>query len=121
MVASIRKTVVLILDGLGDLPVPALSARTPLEAARTPVLDRLASSGLHGLVDPERAGKTPNTHTGCGTLLGVPPAFDDVTDLLPYVSISNSAGVYIEGAGTTIWIASIDSASELSPSDFLLL
>jgi len=68
-----RKTAVLILDGLGDLPVAALGGRTPLEAADTPVMNRLASLGWYGLVDPEMCGKVPSTHTGCGMLLGVPP------------------------------------------------
>lgn len=69
-----RKCIVLILDGLGDLPVTALMGKTPLEAADTPVLNRLAGLGTYGLVDPETRGKTPNTHTGCGALLGVPPS-----------------------------------------------
>ena len=64
----------LILDGLGDLPVAVLSGQTPLEAANTPVLDRLAGSGLHGLVDPVKPGVVPNTHSGCGVLLGALPA-----------------------------------------------
>jgi len=55
------------------LPAPLLGGLTPLEAASTPVMDHLAGSGLHGLVDPEKSGKVPNTHTGCGTLLGVLP------------------------------------------------
>lgn len=54
--------------------MPALSGLTPLEAADTPVLNRLAASGLFGLVDPDTRSKTPNTHTGCGILLGVPPS-----------------------------------------------
>jgi 2,3-bisphosphoglycerate-independent phosphoglycerate mutase len=69
-----RKCVLLILDGLGDLPVSVLNARTPLEAAHTPVLNRLAGSGLYGLVDPIGPGKIPSTHTGCGALFGVSPA-----------------------------------------------
>jgi len=68
-----QKSVLLILDGLGDLPAPLLGGSTPLEAANTPVMDHLAGSGLYGLVDPEKSGKVPNTHTGCGTLLGVLP------------------------------------------------
>jgi 2,3-bisphosphoglycerate-independent phosphoglycerate mutase len=68
-----KKSVVLIVDGLGDLPVPALDGRTPLEAAETPVLDWLAAHGLFGLVDPVERGEVPNTHSGAGILLGVPP------------------------------------------------
>lgn len=69
-----RKGIVLILDGLGDLPVPALGGVTPLDAARTPVLNRLAAAGAYGLVDPVKQGKIPNTHSGCGTLMGVFPS-----------------------------------------------
>ncbi|MBT8053980.1 MAG: phosphoglycerate mutase [Gammaproteobacteria bacterium] len=65
---------VLILDGLGDLPVPALGGRTPLEAADTPVLNRLAGIGSYGLVDPVGPGTIPNTHSGCGILMGILPA-----------------------------------------------
>ena len=69
-----RRCVVLILDGLGDQPVPALGGQTPLEAARTPRMDRLAACGRFGLVDPVEAGRVPNTHTGVGVLLGLPAA-----------------------------------------------
>ena len=74
MSTSRQKCVLLILDGLGDLPVSLLNGRTPLEAANTPVLDRLAGLGLYGLVDPIRPGEIPNTHSGCGALLGALPA-----------------------------------------------
>jgi 2,3-bisphosphoglycerate-independent phosphoglycerate mutase len=63
----------LIIDGLGDLPVPELDGKTPLEAAHTPVLDRLASEGRYGLVDPIIPGEIPNTHSGAGMLLGLLP------------------------------------------------
>ena len=68
-----RRCVVLILDGLGDRPIPALGGRTPLEAARTPRLDRLAATGRCGLVDPVEEGRVPNTHTGVGVLFGLRP------------------------------------------------
>jgi len=68
-----RRGVFVILDGLGDLPVPALGGRTPLEAAATPNLDRLAATGRFGLVDPIAEGVVPNTHTGVGLLLGLHP------------------------------------------------
>jgi 2,3-bisphosphoglycerate-independent phosphoglycerate mutase len=67
------KAVVLIIDGLGDLPVAALDGRTPLEAARTPNLDWLAAAGEFGLVDPIVPGEVPNTDSGVGLLLGLAP------------------------------------------------
>jgi 2,3-bisphosphoglycerate-independent phosphoglycerate mutase len=68
-----------ILDGLGDLPTAQLGGKTPLEAADTPVLNRLAGAGRYGLVDPIGPGIVPNTHSGCGVLFGVLP--DDVARL----------------------------------------
>ncbi len=68
-----HKSAVLIIDGLGDLPVAGLDGKTPLEAARTPVLDRLATGGQYGLVDPIIPGEIPNTHSGAGMLLGLLP------------------------------------------------
>ena len=66
----------IILDGLGDLPVPALNGRTPLEAARTPCLDRLSALGRCGLVDPAPIGPgvRVGTHVGAGVLMGLAPA-----------------------------------------------
>jgi len=71
--ASQSKCVLLIIDGLGDLPIPDLDGKTPLEAAKTPLLDQLASSGCYGLVDPIGPGKIPNTHSGTGMLMGLLP------------------------------------------------
>jgi 2,3-bisphosphoglycerate-independent phosphoglycerate mutase len=68
-----QKCVLIIVDGLGDLPIPGLVGQTPLEAAHTPVLNRLAAAGRCGLVDPLAPGKIPNTHSGCGLLLGLVP------------------------------------------------
>ena len=48
-----------ILDGLGDRPVPQLGGRTPSEAARTPVLDELARRGASGWHVPLGWGRAP--------------------------------------------------------------
>jgi 2,3-bisphosphoglycerate-independent phosphoglycerate mutase len=71
--ALTRKCALLIIDGLGDLPVPELGGKTPLEAAGTPVMNQLAGRGHYGLVDPIITGEIPNTHSGTGMLLGLPP------------------------------------------------
>ena len=39
------KIVYVLLDGVGDLPHPNLAGKTPLGAANTPNLDRLAKNG----------------------------------------------------------------------------
>ncbi len=71
-----QKCVLLIVDGLGDLPSTQLGGRTPLEAAETPNLNQLAAAGSYGLLDPVVPGEIPNTHSGSGMLFGVFP--DDI-------------------------------------------
>jgi 2,3-bisphosphoglycerate-independent phosphoglycerate mutase len=93
------KGVLLIIDGLGDLPVPALGHITPLEAARTPFMDRLAALGRYGLVDPIGAGELPNTHSGGGLLLGMRPGQADRLHRGP-----------VEAAGKNVQIAPGDIA-----------
>jgi 2,3-bisphosphoglycerate-independent phosphoglycerate mutase len=73
LIPTRQKAVILIVDGLGDLPVADLGGRTPLEAAETPVLDGLAAAGCYGLVDPIVPGEIPNTDSGVGLLFGLPP------------------------------------------------
>lgn len=63
----------IIIDGLGDLPVSSLQGKTPLEAANTPEMDDLASRGRIGLVDPISPGVIPGTHSGTGLLMGLAP------------------------------------------------
>lgn len=46
------KIIFIIIDGLGDRPIPALGNKTPLEAAKTPNLDWLAKNGRCGLINP---------------------------------------------------------------------
>src|SRR5690606_36374699 len=52
------KLILLVLDGLGGLPMEA-GGRTELEAAQTPNLDRLAAEGSTGLSIPIRMGIEP--------------------------------------------------------------
>jgi len=67
------QAVVLIIDGMGDLPIPQLHGKTPLEAASTPNLDSLAGAGCYGQIDPIGPGVTPNTDSGTGMLMGMRP------------------------------------------------
>jgi 2,3-bisphosphoglycerate-independent phosphoglycerate mutase len=46
----VRKAIVVIGDGMSDRPLPQLGGKTPLMAARTPHLDRVAREGRMGLL-----------------------------------------------------------------------
>ena len=55
----------ILLDGIGDRSYPAFEHRTPLQAARTPALDRMASmgsSGLYHAAEPGLALPSENAH-----------------------------------------------------------
>lgn len=66
-------TLLIIIDGLADRPVRALGGRTPLEAAHTPNLDRLAKEGQCGLADTITPGVVPDTAAGSLALFGQSP------------------------------------------------
>ena len=62
-----------ILDGLGDDPLDALGGRTPLEAAKTPHLDRLAREGRNGYVTTVGEGIAPESDIAVFAVLGYDP------------------------------------------------
>ncbi len=66
-------TLLLIIDGLADGPVRVLGGRTPLRAANTPVMDRLAREGRCGLADPISPGVVPDTAGGTLAFFGQSP------------------------------------------------
>ncbi|MCB1037005.1 MAG: 2,3-bisphosphoglycerate-independent phosphoglycerate mutase [Acidobacteria bacterium] len=66
-------SLLLIIDGMPDRPVRALGGRTPLQAAHTPTLDRLAREGSCGLADPVAPDVVPDTAAGSLALFGQSP------------------------------------------------
>ncbi len=67
-----HKGLMIIIDGLGDRGIPGFGGMTPLEAAQTPNMDRLAGAGQCGLIDPLSPGMPVGTHTGISLLFGLP-------------------------------------------------
>ncbi|MFH1413440.1 MAG: alkaline phosphatase family protein [Candidatus Omnitrophota bacterium] len=65
-----KKILYIVLDGLGDLPIADLNNKTPLEAALTSNMDRLAQQGRTGLVYPVNKGIAPESDIAVISLLG---------------------------------------------------
>lgn len=113
-----RKCILILLDGLGDRSYRALGDRTPLQAAHTPVLDRIARDGANGLFHAAALGQalpSENAHfvmfgydmndfPGRGALealgAGIPLGPDDVALLAHFITASQLADgtlIQIEG------------------------
>lgn len=68
------KYIVVLGDGMADEPIPELGGKTPMEAARTPVMDELASKGSLGTVQNVPAGMAPGSDVANLSVLGYDPA-----------------------------------------------
>ncbi|MEW5766267.1 MAG: cofactor-independent phosphoglycerate mutase [bacterium] len=71
---SAIKYILLVGDGMADYPIPELGNKTPLEAASTPNMDRLAAEGMIGTVRTLREGLPLGSDVANLTLLGYEPA-----------------------------------------------
>ena len=67
------KGIVMIIDGMGDRPIKDLGYKTPLEAANTPNMDKLAEMGINGIMDPIRPGIRAGSDTSHISILGYDP------------------------------------------------
>jgi 2,3-bisphosphoglycerate-independent phosphoglycerate mutase len=68
------KYIILIGDGMGDYPIPELNGKTPLQAAATPHMDRLASLGELGLARTIPVGMEPGSDIANLAIMGYDPA-----------------------------------------------
>jgi 2,3-bisphosphoglycerate-independent phosphoglycerate mutase len=83
-----KKAILLIIDGLGDLPMARTAGRsrqsgsqwlpatpkTPLQAAKKPNLDRLANEGITGMLSPVARYVIPGSDVAHLNILGYDPA-----------------------------------------------
>ncbi|MGH9057009.1 MAG: alkaline phosphatase family protein [Acidimicrobiales bacterium] len=82
--------VLVVLDGLGDRPVPELGGRTPSEAAATPVLDAFADHGASGWHLPFGWGRAPTSEWAHWAMFG----FSEVA--FPGRAVLEAAGAGID-------------------------
>lgn len=67
------KYIVILCDGMADEPVEELNGMTPLEAAGTPNMDRLAKTAEIGMVKTVPEGMAPGSDTANLAVLGYDP------------------------------------------------
>lgn len=67
------KYIILVGDGMGDLPLPELNGKTILEAAQTPAMDDLCRNGELLLVKTVPDGMHPGSDVANLSLLGYEP------------------------------------------------
>ncbi|CAK7335131.1 unnamed protein product [Dovyalis caffra] len=68
-----KRVAFILIDGLGDVSLPRLGYKTPLQAANVPNLDAIASAGVNGLMDPVEVGLGCGSDTAHLSLLGYDP------------------------------------------------
>ena len=67
------KYMVILCDGMADEPLESLGGRTPLEAARTANMDRLAKRSEIGMVRTVPEGMSPGSDTANLSVIGYDP------------------------------------------------
>jgi 2,3-bisphosphoglycerate-independent phosphoglycerate mutase len=87
-----KKAILVICDGMGDRPVKEYGYKTPLEAANTPNLNKLAEEGLVGLMDPISPGVRPGSDVAHLAILGYNP----------YECYAGRGSLEAAGAGITL-------------------
>lgn len=67
------KYLVVLCDGMADYPVNELKGKTPLEAAETPNMDKLAKNSMVGLIKTVDDGLKPGSDVANLSVLGYDP------------------------------------------------
>jgi len=109
----VKKCVLILLDGIGDRAFDAFDTQTPLQAAHTPTLDRIAALGSNGLYHAARLGQalpSENAHfaifgydaddfPGRGALeaigAGVDLSREDVSILAHFACLKEDEGILL--------------------------
>ena len=68
------KYVIVLADGMADLPIAELGGKTPMEFASTPCMDALASGGIVGLAKTVPASMKPGSDVANLAVMGYDPS-----------------------------------------------
>ena len=64
------KYIIILGDGMADEPIASLGNKTPIQAANTPTIDRIAALGRNGLLDTIPEGFLPGSEIANLSVLG---------------------------------------------------
>ena len=67
------KYLIVLCDGMADEPIEELNGLTPMEAAHTPNMDRMARVSEIGMVHTVPAGMSPGSDTANLSVVGYDP------------------------------------------------
>ena len=99
---SKTKFLILVPDGMADSPSPDLAGGTPLQAAKTPWMDKMASCGSVGLTHTVPPGMQPGSDVANLSIMGYSP-HEVYTGRAPF-----------EAASMGIWLGPNDLAFRLN-------
>lgn len=68
------KYVIVLADGMADEPIEKLGGKTPMEVAKTPVMDYLAKYGQVGIVSTVPSGMKPGSDVANLSVMGYDPS-----------------------------------------------
>lgn len=68
-----KRVAFVLIDGIGDVSLPRLGFKSPLQVSKIPNLDAIASAGVNGLMDPVEVGLGCGSDTAHLSLLGYDP------------------------------------------------
>lgn len=88
-----KKILFVVLDGLGDEPIPKLGNQTPLQAADSPYMDLLAKDGKLGLAESNFRGALPTSEESHFQLFGYDP---DKLGLRRGIVTASGAGIDVQ-------------------------
>ncbi|MCJ7596387.1 MAG: cofactor-independent phosphoglycerate mutase, partial [Desulfobacterales bacterium] len=105
-----RKYIILVGDGMADYPLKELGGRTPLEAAETPYMDRIAACRV-GLVRTIPEGMEPGSDVANLSLLGYDPRLYH-TRRAPFEAASMGVGLEPHEVAFRMNLVTLDHKSD---------
>jgi 2,3-bisphosphoglycerate-independent phosphoglycerate mutase len=101
------KYLILVPDGMADWPVPELGGQTPLKAAKTPWMDKMASAGTIGLARTVPEGMEPGSDVANLAIMGYSPS-EVYTGRAPFEAASMGVSLHENDVAFRLNLVTLD-------------